>query len=242
MEASLTSPLFPQIAWLHEVHAAIFAVNIEDTRNCECSMGGCTMLRLLLMELVEDCTYKYVPRRFHTDSSENITSSAKSSEAHENALLELIANFLTYLEHFSCHLRPRHQYATLRYITHIALGTPPAYHLGSYSHGKCGFPLYPVEDDLEDDESHKLDLLEDLLKEFEENITSILEDTDKGVRDLIYFWKIIWVSLMSEVLDRLEESDLTEDERLAAEEFGVVWNKVGPEPPEPGPGKTDNPY
>ncbi|KAK7598487.1 hypothetical protein V3481_000113 [Fusarium oxysporum f. sp. vasinfectum] len=99
-------------------------------------------------------------------------------------------------------------------------------------------PSDSVEDGLEDDESHTLALLGDLLDEFEEHITSILEDPDKGIRDLINFWERTWVGRISEVLYRLEGSDLLDDERRAAEEIGVIWDKVGPELP----GEMGNPY
>lgn len=73
-------------------------------------------------------------------------------------------------------------------------------------------------------------------------MTSLLENPDTGTDELIEFWERAWVGRMSEVLDRLEGSDLPEDEKLAAEEIGVVWDKVGPEPPEPRPEEIGNPY
>ncbi|KAF5540188.1 ankyrin repeats (3 copies) domain-containing protein [Fusarium phyllophilum] len=85
-------------------------------------------------------------------------------------------------------------------------------------------------------------LLEDLINEFEKTITSLLEDPDIKTYKLMDFWEHTWVGRMSEVLYHLEGSDLTEDEKLVAEEIGVVWDKVGPEPPEPGPKEMGNPY
>ncbi|RBA12698.1 hypothetical protein FPRO05_04148 [Fusarium proliferatum] len=98
------------------------------------------------------------------------------------------------------------------------------------------------ENGLGDDQGYQLALLEDLISEFEETMTSLLEDPDTGTDELIDFWERTWVDRMSEVLDRLEGCDLPEDEKLAAEEIGVVWDKVGPEPPEPRPEETGNPY
>ena len=88
-----------------------------------------------------------------------------------------------------------------------------------------------VEDELKDEQVYKLALLEELLREFEGELIVILQDPDRGITDLISFWKRTWVGRMSEVLDRLEGSDLPEDERRGAEEIGVVWDKVRPEPP-----------
>ncbi|KAF5616056.1 ankyrin repeat-containing protein [Fusarium sp. NRRL 25303] len=98
------------------------------------------------------------------------------------------------------------------------------------------------ENGLEDDQGYQLALLEDLIIEFEETMTSLLENPDTGTDELIDFWERIWVGRMGEVIDRLEGSDLPEDEKLAAEEIGVVWDKVGPEPPEPRPEEIGNPY
>ncbi|KAF5633875.1 ankyrin repeats (3 copies) domain protein [Fusarium tjaetaba] len=190
---------------------------------------------LFLQGLVDDYGYKYEPRRFHKGSSEGRTSSEheslEGSDISEKSLLKLIENFITYLEHFYCHLRPRHHYATLRYITYTALGMHHSCCIDKDRRRACENHLYPVEDVCDYDESHKLELLEDLLEEFNGSITSILEDPEKDVRDLIYFWERTWVRRMVEVLDILEGDDLPEDERRGAEEIGVVWDNVGPEPP-----------
>jgi hypothetical protein len=245
---SLIAPpaLDREIAWLHEVHAAVFAANAVDACRCQCSPGGCTMLTFLLRELAPDYNFVYEPRRFLHDSDDlenstlNSTGSSEGIAIYGNPLLllDLIDGLIIYLRHFSRHLQVWHHYATLRYITYTALGI---------CHSCCGADqedrifdddLNSVEDGVEDDQGHNLALLEDLLNEFEENVTSILEDPDKGIDDLINFWERTWVGRMSEVLDRLEGSDLPEDERRGAEEIGVVWNKLGPEPP----GEMGNPY
>ncbi|KAJ4253410.1 hypothetical protein NW762_010568 [Fusarium torreyae] len=82
--------------------------------------------------------------------------------------------------------------------------------------------LCRMKDTLEYDHGHELAQLEGLLREFEEDITSIFEGPERGLCGVIDFWTQTWVGLMSEVLDRLEGSDFPEDERLAAEEIGVV--------------------
>ncbi|KAF5254430.1 hypothetical protein FANTH_688 [Fusarium anthophilum] len=177
-------------------------------------------------------TWAWRPQKTSSESNtSSVTEFMEGSGIKENPLVELIGDFIIYLEQFFCDLRPRDHYATIRYITHVALGI----------HHSCWIHEYDIHQDedifddvggrLEDDENYKLELLDDLLEEFEESITSILEDPDKGVRDLVYFWEIIWVSRMSEVLDRLEGSELPEEERLGAEEIGVVWDNGRPEPP-----------
>ncbi|ENH75760.1 hypothetical protein FOC1_g10003924 [Fusarium oxysporum f. sp. cubense race 1] len=253
-DTSNTSPAPPapnrEVAWIHELHAIVFAANISDACRCQCSAGGCTMLTFLLRRLIHVSEFEFAQRRLLRDSVikerddlENFTTdntgNPEVSGIHENPLSKLIARFMIYLEHFSCHLEPKDHYASLRYITYTAPGIHHSCCVDRHNRWRMyEDPFYSVEDGLGDDESHKLALLGDILDEFEENITSILEDPDRGIRDLIDFWEKTWVGRISEVLYRLEGSDLLDDERLAAEEIGVVWDKVGPELP----GEMGNPY
>ncbi|KXX80069.1 hypothetical protein MMYC01_204985 [Madurella mycetomatis] len=97
-----------------------------------------------------------------------------------------------------------------------------------------------LEDASEDEGEHayELALLEELLGEFEEEFIAILQDPIRKIDDLIAFWEHIWVSRMQEVIDRLQGSDLGDDERRRAEEIGVVWDQPQAQPPKvPG-----NPY
>ncbi|KAI3574497.1 hypothetical protein IWW34DRAFT_705998 [Fusarium oxysporum f. sp. albedinis] len=233
-DTSNTSPAPPapnrDVAWIHELHAIVFAANITDACRCQCSPGGCTMLTFLLRRLIHVSEFEFAQRRLLRD---------KLSGIHENPLSQLVARFIVYLEHFSCYLEPRDHYASLRYITYTALGIHHSCCVDRHNRWRMyEDPFYSVEDGLGDDESHKLALLGDLLGEFEENITSILEDPDRGIRGLIDFWERTWVGRISEVLYRLEGSDLLDDERRAAEEIGVIWDKAGPELP----GEMENPY
>jgi hypothetical protein len=59
------------------------------------------------------------------------------------------------------------------------------------------------------------------LKEFNGSITSILEDPEQDLRDLIYFWERTWIRHMFEVLDILEGDDLPEDERREPRRLGL---------------------
>ncbi|TXC03302.1 hypothetical protein FocTR4_00000113 [Fusarium oxysporum f. sp. cubense] len=253
-DTSNTSPTPPapnrDVAWVHKLHALVFAANVTDACRCRCSPGGCTELTFLLKHLIPVYGFEFAQRRLLRDSAakerndlESITinnmGTPEVSGIHENPLSKPLARFIVYLEHFSCYLEPRHHYATLRYITYTALGIHHSCCVHKYT--RCLMydnPFHSVEDGFEDDESHKLALLGDLLDQFEENITSILKDPERGIRDLINFWERIWVGRMSEVLCHLEGSELPDDERRAAEEIGVVWGKVGPDPP----GEMENPY
>ncbi|OAA44722.1 hypothetical protein BBO_04205 [Beauveria brongniartii RCEF 3172] len=93
-------------------------------------------------------------------------------------------------------------------------------------------PEDELEDELEDEKVYDLELLEELLHEFGDELIAILQDPDRGNTDLTNFWERTWVGRMTEILDRLEGSDLPDDERRAAEEIGLVWDKFRPKSPE----------
>ncbi|KAI7759319.1 hypothetical protein LZL87_008696 [Fusarium oxysporum] len=227
----------------------MFAADITDAYLCQCSPGGCTLLAFLLKPLIPN--YEFEPKRKRskvmkdTADSENGTLHGtgllEGRISDENPLLELIDGCITYIEQFSCHLQERHHYPALRYTTYTALEIRRSCCAAGYKGRAEEDNLDSTEDELEDDQGHKLALLEDLLNASEEDMTPILQDPNKGVHDLIYFRKRTWTGRMSEVVDHLEGNDLLDDERRGAEEFGVVWDKVGPEPPEPS-GETGNPY
>ncbi|KAF5713071.1 ankyrin repeat-containing protein [Fusarium mundagurra] len=236
----------PAEEWYHEVHSAVFEARTVDSCSCQCSPGGCNMLTFILRELINERDYKYKPRRYSQNhamtgaedsgsSTMNSTDPSEGSFLEENPLLKLIDKYIIYLSHFSCHFRRWHHYATIRFITFAALGI---------GHSCCRRDDVNrvFEDDLEDNQGYKMALLEDLINEFEKTITSLLEDPDIETHRLMDFWEQTWVGRMSDVLDHLEGSALTEDEKRAAEEIGVVWDKVGPEPPEPDPKEKGNPY
>ncbi|CZR32043.1 uncharacterized protein FPRO_02076 [Fusarium proliferatum ET1] len=239
--ASLT--IHSEEDWYHEVHSAVFEARAVDSCSCQCSPGGCNMLTFILRQLVNERDYKYKPQIYPQDDA---TTSTEDPErwglAYTIPLLKLIDGFIIYLSHFSCHFRRWHHYAAIRFLTFAAL---------EISHCCCRTRCWDrvFEDDVDsnenglgDDQGYKLALLEDLINEFEETMSSVLENPDTGTDELIEFWERAWVGRMSEVLDRLEGCDLPEDEKLAAEEIGVVWDKVGPEPPEPRPDEIGNPY
>ncbi|CVK85069.1 uncharacterized protein FMAN_01987 [Fusarium mangiferae] len=244
-DKSLLAPptMDPEEDWYHEVHSAVFEARAVDSCSCQCSPGGCNMLTFILRQLVNERDYKYKPQSYSQDDATTSTEDPELRElTYTVPLLKLIDGFIMYLSHFSCHFRGWHHYAAIRFLTFAAL---------EISHCCCRTRYWDCvsEDDVDsnenglgDDQGYQLALLEDLIIEFEETMTSLLENPDTGTDELIEFWERAWVGRMSEVLDRLESSDLPEDEKLAAEEIGVVWDKVGPEPPEPRPEEIGNPY
>ncbi|RYP06294.1 hypothetical protein DL765_009565 [Monosporascus sp. GIB2] len=242
-----------RIAWIHELHAAALPANIADPCRCKCSPGGCTPLTSLLKGAVNTIGFKRELERFREDTVADDTDFPEESIAEDigspedsvvqdsdwsvdsiagvaGALSWLITGFTEYLMLFGGNLKVRHHTAALRYLTFTALGIRHS----------CCHPYYVkmFKDEVEDGQAYELALLEELLCEFEGELIAILQDADRGIPDLTGFWKRTWVRRMREVLDHLEGSDLTDDERRRAEEIGVVWDKVGPKPPR----AIGNPY
>lgn len=238
----LQPPLDDRIAWIHELHSAVFPANITDACHCQCSPGGCTPITSLLKGAINDWDFTYRPRHspqvsvtedgddLQSSTVDSTDSSYDSVTEDRNPLLELIPGFIQYLEHFWCHFEVRHHVTALRYITYTALGI---------RHSCCNpYSSYDMSEDEVEDEEYKLELLKELLCEFQEELIVVLEGPDLGVTNLTDFWQRTWVGRMSEVLDRLEGSDLPDEERRGAEEVGVIWEKSRPEPP----GVRGNPY
>ncbi|KLP00030.1 uncharacterized protein FFMR_02101 [Fusarium fujikuroi] len=243
---SLLAPptMGPEEDWYHKVHSAVFEARAVDSCSCQCSPDGCNMLTFVLSQLVNEQHYdEYKPQRYSQEDTTTDTEDPERRALNNNeSLLKLIDGFIVYLSHFSCHFKRWHHYATIRFITCVALEIGHSCCRRDGVHLAFGGDLDTDENGLGDDQGYKLELLEDLISEFEETMTSVLDNPDTGIDELVGFWERAWVGRMSEVLDRLEGCDLPEDEKLAAEEIGVVWDKVGPEPPEPRPEEIGNPY
>lgn len=230
MEHSIDSEL-PPIALIHELHTAILPANIADACHCQCSPGGCTPLTALFKELIGHRNFSNKPRHSPEDSV----------VGERNRLLELITCFIKYVEYFWCHLEVIHHIAALRYISYTALEMP---------HSCCTqSPHYMFEDnsssdedELQDEQVSNLELLEELLHEFEGELVAILQDPDCKITNLTGFWERTWVGRMAEVLVRLQGNDLSDGERRAAEEIGLVWNKPRPEPRPELPEVIENPH
>jgi hypothetical protein len=131
----------------------------------------------------------------------------------------------------------RHHTAALLCLTYTALGIPHSC-CNPYIFYKYKAVVSKDVEEVEDEYSYELVLLGELMSEFESELMTILQDPDRGIKDIIGFWKRTWVSRMKEAICRLQGSDLTKDERRGAEEIGVVWDKMGPESPE----VARNPY
>ncbi|RYP43503.1 hypothetical protein DL768_009891 [Monosporascus sp. mg162] len=88
-------------------------------------------------------------------------------------------------------------------------------------------PSYDVEEiqEIEEEQAALLEILEGLVKEFEEKVLDILEqETTETLAALGEFWTGYWCHRMEEVLDDLNSATISDEERFAAERIGVRWD------------------
>ncbi|MBE3041099.1 hypothetical protein IMZ48_00625 [Candidatus Bathyarchaeota archaeon] len=143
-----------------------------------------------------------------------------------------------YLVHFGSNLEVRHHTAMLRYLTFTALDIP---HIccDFYDSNRSSKRSREDAADFEDEHAYELALLEELLREFQGDLATVLQDPREEIARLILFWERTWLMRMQEVKRSLEGSDLGIDERRRAEELGVVWDvRDGCKPSE----ESDNPH
>lgn len=70
-----------------------------------------------------------------------------------------------------------------------------------------------------------LDLLEELLEEFQSRVDVLSAQASNGPHDFIAFLEGYWSHRMKEVIEDIDGDYVCEEERRAAEEIGVTWKK-----------------
>ncbi|VUC33350.1 unnamed protein product [Clonostachys rosea] len=225
-----TLPLSPEArkGWFQTVNSTVLSANITDSCRCRCSDAGCTPLTSLLKGSIQNLNWRGKVVHLH--------GLGRDVSVEWSPLSKLISGFIPYLESFWFYFEARHHSEALRYLTFTALGI---------GHCCCEprFQFSNSPEETENEQGYELKLLEELLREFNEEMTKILQDPDLSIADLTRFWSHTWVDRMDEVLRHLEGDNLTDGEIREAEEIGVVWDKLGPEPPEaPTLEESRNPY
>ncbi|KAI0436950.1 hypothetical protein F4803DRAFT_197268 [Xylaria telfairii] len=204
-DSSIELPLDERRAWIHELNTSVLKTNNADACRCKCSPKGCTALTSLLKGM----------SAYYRDSDEI-----------SRHFVDPLVNYLT----FSCDdLDAGDHIVMLQYMTYTALGIPHSCCQLYRTHAHQNF--YGKFEEIQDEYAYDLALLEELVNELESELVAILRNPEQGLVDLISFWERTWAGRVGEILDRLEGNDLTDDERRGAEEIGVVWDKMGPEPP-----------
>lgn len=220
------SPIAPScIAWVTELNAVALPATFADGCDCKCSSEGCNPITSLLKGMLE-----YHGQIFFAERRVGDSAIAK-----DIPLPTIIQHFILFLEYFGSDLEVRHYTAALRYLTYTALEIP---HSCCDPYFERSDECYQDVEDFEIEHPYEMELLEELLGDFERQIITIYRDPCHGVSDLVDFWKYTWTRRMREVLNGLEGDSLGYEERRKAEEIGVIWEEPRPEPPIGG----GNPY
>jgi hypothetical protein len=193
-------------SWIRELHAAVLRADMADACKCRCSLGGCTPLKYLYLGFRD----------------------LSSPRGDKHIVSEIGSMCAYYLENFSAHYEARHHAEAIRHFTFEALALPhtctcydPVGLFREESQARNGEDA----DEIEDEHAHELEVFEELVHEFEGNVRTILQDTDRAIPGIVDFWKQTWVDRVCETLEYLEGSDLSDGEKLAAECIGVVWHE-----------------
>jgi hypothetical protein len=211
-------------AWIHELNVAGLRADIRDNCRCRCSLASCTPLLYMLKGMFQTSGSRFGHR----------------DEAVVQAAARAVLFFTNYLSFFEADLGIGHHLAALRFFTFSLLGIPH----------RCGDPfsfknhpsicreLPSTEvDETQDEHAYELALLEDLMDEFEDEITTIHQGPDRRVIVVVDFWRHSYLKRMREVQEQLRGDDLSEGERRGAEKIGVIWDRG-----EPAQRGTENPH
>jgi hypothetical protein len=123
-----------------------------------------------------------------------------------------------YFKQFGADLQRKYLFSSIRFLTHLRLEIA---HTCNYD----GTRKYTDEEiqDLQDEQSQTIDLLEDLVQEFNAKADMISQVDMTDSTALESFWMDVWQARMEEVLESRKGDSLTEEERTEAEKLGVVW-------------------
>ncbi|KAK5635392.1 hypothetical protein RRF57_011104 [Xylaria bambusicola] len=187
----------------------------RDECHCRCSQGGCPTIKLLFKRVWNDNIYTvcahdaYNPELLITSSSVPI-------------MAKIISSFLRNLT-VDLSKWDRVVALALRYFTFETL---------ELQHTCCNIPYEECQlseeeiMEIEDENRQKLDRLELLLQDFQVGYSSFEIPDGQGDK-FTSFLNTEWSPRMQQELADMEALQMTEDEKLRAEEIGVRW---GPEP------------
>lgn len=194
----------------------VLCQNLTDGCECYCTIDGCSPFTWMMKE-------HYL---FYNNPGD--PAKIKHRDVHQ---------FVSHYSRCGLELTSLTHKAAIRYATFQALGLVHT----------CCSPrrlIYYEDEFLERDDvdivneeqAVLLELLEDLVKEFEEKALDFMKPDSSGNSSFPQFWVLCWKTRMEEELEKLEGKDLTDAERRGAEEIGVQWHVPQQEV------KKENPY
>ncbi|RYP03007.1 hypothetical protein DL765_010632 [Monosporascus sp. GIB2] len=149
-----------------------------------------------------------------------------------------------YIKHFGSDMKVQQHKDSIRFTTFGALNIQHTC-CNSNSWHELRRPGYDVEEiqEIEQEQVALLEVLEDLVEEFEGKVMDILEqETTETIAALGEFWTGYWCDRMEEVLDDLNGATISDEERLAAESIGVRWDDEPEDEPDEEWDKEDIKY
>ena len=181
----------------HSLHSLILSYDIVDDCQCGCSEQGCTPFAAMLN--LGDYCYEN-PRSMATI-------------------------FTKYVRAFSKSLSSTQYREALRYYTFMALDIQHT--CVCFYEGIHRIPPYDDLQHMRDEQSDILQLMESLMQEFGDRLEQVLADPGCSADDICLFWEGYWADRMEEEVEALAADDISDEQRLAAERMGVVWNGPG---------------
>ena len=179
-----------------EVLIKALPVSLADSCVCACSTDGCTPFLYMMHKMARD-RHRFIEESVRLDFR----------RAFEGIPTDNLASL--YL-------------AAMRAEAFIALGIT---HTCCKEHGiSNALQAYPMIDrdeidEIQEEESRLIETLDDMVDEFQARIAHMSHDLEA----LEACWKDFWTYRVPQILGELEGGQLTDSERLSAEQIGVVW-------------------
>lgn len=201
---------------------------LGDACGCKCSSGGCTpfvwFLKFLPAISVGE-SYAWAPREWPT-------------ETRPNCLADSIKEFT---EAFGSTMSQCHLSEAVRCLTHTALGVKHTCCEAAIMRSPIMSSFLDPDNrqhmsaeekyEVESEQASLIDLLDNLVAEFEEKSQEDRGGAPLWRADPAEFWTQVWETRMDSVIADLDGSDLTQEEIRSAEDVGVEWKSPMPERP-----------
>lgn len=182
--------------------------DVRDDCRCKCCPGGCSPFVWFLRATI------YVSIEEHDAS---------------NHKKKIIDNFVDFLIQWTPTITLEQLQSAIRYLTFEILEIRHTCFRKKYDSRVIEWLTDDDIDELMGEDSTLLELLEELVREFDLELqTHIAEEDPLG----LCFWKTYWPEHMEEVTRKLDGDRMNEDELLATQQLGVTWHHLEDSPAE----------
>lgn len=177
--------------------------DVRDNCLCRCSPGGCSPFVWFLRRNI-DQNDRWVGPVDHT--------------------VYMIDQFPIFLRRWRPVISVEQLRSAIRFLTFEVLGIR---HTCSHGYTQVDEPTGDDIEELMSEDASLLELLEQLVKDFDSELQSVITEEDPlGLN----FWKTHWSVRMKEVYAELNEYRMDEGELLSAQQVGVTWHQLDGSP------------